>query len=137
LWLMDSVTSYMELYFFFRFYFFLPLNSLIYFNGCNVFWQNPFNFALSILNASNKSINQKSMGEYDKWCLVFVLWIRPILIILQIYMRLIRNLRQLNVLHIKPHWTRWLWGKRNISFHFLYILFFFCGYKKVTLEMLT
>lgn len=66
----------MELYFFFQFYFFPPFNSLIYFNGYNVFWQNPFNFALSILNASNKSINQKSMGEYpesDKWGLVFVL----------------------------------------------------------------
>ena len=36
------------------------------FNGYNVFWQNPFNFALSVLNASNKSINQKSMGEYPE-----------------------------------------------------------------------
>lgn len=63
---MDAVISYMELYFFFRFYFFPPFNSLIHFNGYNVFWQNPFNFALSILNASNKSINQKSMEDYPE-----------------------------------------------------------------------
>lgn len=56
----------MELYFFLRFYFFPPFNSLIYFKGYNVFWQNPFNFALSVLNDSNKSINQKSMGEYPE-----------------------------------------------------------------------
>lgn len=136
MWLIDSVISYMELYFSFRFYFFPPFNSLIYFNGYNVFWQNPFNFALSVLNASNKSINQRSMGEYpesDKWSL-------RVCFMKQSHFNNFANLYGLDKKpetvecpSIKSHWLKLLWGKRHISFYFLCIFILISAYSNLNI----